>query len=136
MICRNRRYELALILAPASALALWLASGAGQAQTFGGALPGAHVRVEWEVGQARTERPVVSGYVYNDHGLTASGVRLLVESLDAGGRVVGRTVGYVDGGGVPAKGRTYFEVPVTVRGAAYRVSVGSVDWSPGGGAGT
>jgi hypothetical protein len=59
-------------------------------------------------------------------------VRLLVETLDASGAVVARNIGFVRGV-VPLNDRTYFEVPLKVSGASYRVSVTSLDWKGGGG---
>ena len=91
------------------------------------------IRLDWEVGATRGGRPVIQGYVYNDYGRPASDVQLLVETLDASGAVIGRTVGFVRGV-VQLNDRTYFEVPIKVTGASYRVSVTGFDWKGGGGA--
>ena len=91
------------------------------------------VRLDWEVGSGRGGRPVIQGYVYNDYGRPASDVHLLVETLDAAGAVVGRAFGFVRGV-VQFNDRAYFEVPVKIPGASYRVSVTALDWK-GGGAG-
>lgn len=93
----------------------------------------ARIRLDWEVGTTRGGRPVIQGYVYNDYGRPASDVQLLVETLDASGAVIGRTVGFVRGV-VQLNDRTYFEVPIRVTGASYRVSVTGFDWRGGGGA--
>ena len=61
-------------------------------------------------------------------------VRLLVETLDASGAVTAHTVGFVFGV-VPFNGRSYFEVPLKVVGASYRVSITAFDWKDIGGAG-
>jgi hypothetical protein len=92
----------------------------------------ARIRLDWEVGATRGGRPVIQGYVYNDYGRPASDVQLLVETLDASGAVIGRTVGFVRGV-VQLNDRTYFEVPIKVTGASYRVSVTGFDWKGGGG---
>lgn len=92
----------------------------------------ARIRLDWEVGTTRGGRPVIQGYVYNDYGRPASDVQLLVETLDAAGAVIGRTVGFVRGV-VQLNDRTYFEVPIKVTGASYRVSVTGFDWRGGGG---
>lgn len=92
----------------------------------------ARIRLDWEVGTTRGGRPVIQGYVYNDYGRPASDVQLLVETLDASGAVIGRTVGFVRGV-VQLNDRTYFEVPIKVTGASYRVSVTGFDWRGGGG---
>lgn len=47
--------------------------------------------VEWEAGE-RAGRPVVSGHLVNTSGIPAGRMRLLVESLDAAGQVVDRTI--------------------------------------------
>jgi hypothetical protein len=60
-------------------------------------------------------------------------VQLLVETLDASGGVIGRTIGFVRGV-VQFNDRAYFEVPIKTPGASYRVSVTALDWK-GGGAG-
>ncbi|MBI2529286.1 MAG: hypothetical protein HYV93_25280 [Candidatus Rokubacteria bacterium] len=91
-----------------------------------------YFRVEFEAGRTKGGRTLLTGYVYNDHGLAAARVRLLVDSLDAAGRVTATTVGYVDSL-VPLKGRTYFEVPVDKPGVSYRVSVPYFDWIEGRG---
>lgn len=92
----------------------------------------ARIRLDWEAGVTRGT-PVVRGYVINDYGRPAADVRLLVESLDGTGAVVGRAIGFVPGV-VQFKDRAYFEVPIRTPGASYRVTVTSLDWRAGGGA--
>jgi len=93
----------------------------------------ARIRLDWEAGTRRGGKPVIQGYVYNDYGRPAADVHLLVETLDASGAVVGRTIGFVQGV-VQFNDRVYFEVPLKAAGASYRVTVTSFDWK-GGGAG-
>jgi hypothetical protein len=90
------------------------------------------IRLDWDVKVGRGGRPVIEGYVYNDYGRPAGDVHLLVETLDASGAVIARTVGFVIGI-VNFNSRLYFEVPVRTPGASYRVSVTSIDWKGGGG---
>ena len=78
-------------------------------------------RLNWEPAE-RGGRPIVTGYIQNDYGFTARDVRLRVESLDTGGRVVAKTTGYVPGVMTPGS-HVYFEVPVAARADGYRVSV-------------
>ena len=93
----------------------------------------ARIRLDWEVG-TRRGRPVIQGYVYNDYLRAAYNVQLLVETLDASGTVIARGVGFVRGI-VPFNDRAYFEVPLKMPGASYRVSVTGFDWKDLGGAG-
>jgi len=87
----------------------------------------ARLRLDWQVGSRLGGHPVIQGWVYNDFGRPASDVRLLVESLDASGQPVGRTIGFVRGV-VSFHDRTYFEVPIQTAGASYRVSITGFDW--------
>jgi hypothetical protein len=75
----------------------------------------------------------IGGYVTNDYGLEATHVRLIVESLDATGRVTARTIGHVNYP-IPPSARGFFEIFVPDRAARYRVAILSWDWrrSPSG----
>ncbi|MGH7384289.1 MAG: hypothetical protein ACREKG_03835 [Candidatus Rokuibacteriota bacterium] len=88
------------------------------------------IRLDWDAG-TRRGKPLIQGYVYNDHGRPATDVRLLVETLDASGAVIARTIGFVHGI-VPFDNRAYFEVPIKATGPSYRVTVTSLDWRGGG----
>ena len=92
------------------------------------------IRLDWEAGTRRGGKPVIQGYVYNDYGRPASDVHLLVETLDASGAVIARTIGFVQGT-IQFNDRIYFEVPLKATGASYRVTVTSFDWKGGGGGG-
>lgn len=94
----------------------------------------ARIRLDWEAGTTRGGKPVIQGYVYNDYGRPAADVHLLVETLDASGAVIGRTIGFVHGV-VQFNDRVYFEVRLKATGASYRVTVTSFDWKGGGGGG-
>src|SRR5258706_7076569 len=90
------------------------------------------LRLDWEAGTKRNGKPVIQVYLYNDYGRPASDIHLLVETLDASGAVIARTIGFVQGV-VQFNDRVYFEVPLKAPGASYRVSVTSFDWKGGGG---
>jgi hypothetical protein len=81
-----------------------------------------HFHLEWDIIHRPDGRPFVAGFVHNGHGFYAERVALLVEAFDDGGRVVGRTYGYLPAG-VPAFGHAYFALPAPAAGTRYRVSV-------------
>jgi len=70
--------------------------------------------------------PAVEGYLYNGLRWRIGNVRVRVESRDPTGQVSGEAYGWALGD-VPAGGRTYFVVPIGVRGAAYHATVDSFD---------
>ncbi|HKW95536.1 MAG TPA: hypothetical protein VJX92_26855 [Methylomirabilota bacterium] len=71
---------------------------------------------------------MISGYVYNlRSGAWATGVRLLVEGLDASGQVMESTTGSVLGE-VPPSSRSYFEIRAAAKAASYRVTIRSASW--------
>ncbi len=70
--------------------------------------------------------PAVEGYLYNGLRWRIGNVRVRVESLDPTGQVSGEAYGWALGD-VPAGGRTYFVVPIAVRGATYHATVDSFD---------
>src|SRR5882672_9969799 len=91
-------------------------------------------RIEFEV-RADPQKPVVSGYVYNQEGgYIADRMTLLIERLDASGRVTGSSTTWVLGG-VPPGNRAYFSTRVEPA-ASYRVRVNSFDWLGRGGGGS
>jgi len=91
------------------------------------ASPVSELRIEWEQ-ISRGGRPVVRGYVYNQHQMRAENIILRVEQLDAQAQPVAARITYV-AGTVPYRDRGYFEVSVPAAGATYRVSVQSFDRS-------
>ena len=118
-----------------SGWACWpVGDGAAWAQGFGSAAPERFFRVEAEGGQGRSGRPIVRGYVHNDYGVAAGRVLLQVETIDASGQVVARSLVPADGT-VPGFGRLYFEGPVSAAGARYRVTVYYYEWLHRGGGG-
>jgi len=93
----------------------------------------ARLQLDWEVVPTRGGQQI-QGYVINDYMRPAINVRLLVESIDRNGQIVGRAYGFVVGG-VPALNRAPFVVPVKTAGATYRISVTDFIWKDGGSAG-
>jgi hypothetical protein len=83
-----------------------------------------HFTVTWDAVQRRG-RQEVAGYVYNRSPYRVGNVRVLVNSVDDTGRIVGQRVSWVLGE-LGADSRLYFEVPATPA-AGYRVSVFSYD---------
>jgi len=125
----------ALIAVSTDPVTLGVSAVSAQAsQGFGSPSPERWFRVDAEGGQGRGGRPVVRGYVYNDYGVAAGRVLLQVETLDAGGQVVARSLVPADGT-VPGYGRLYFEGPVSAAGAKYRVTVYYYEWLHRGGGG-
>ena len=84
-----------------------------------------YFEVEWQPDERRG-RPIVSGYVTNQWGLSTKNVRLRVEALDGAGNVTASYIGYVSGHVSPGV-RVYFEVPVQAKAPSYRVTVLSFD---------
>ena len=84
--------------------------------------------ITWQRDQ-RHGTPILSGRVENKYGEAATDVQLLVEGLDAGGKVITQKVAWL-GGDVPPSDSTYFEVPVQAA-PNYRVSVFAYDWLEG-----
>ena len=82
--------------------------------------------LEWQPDERRG-RPLVSGYVTNQWGLSMRNVRLRVDALDAAGAATATYIGYVNGQLTPGA-RVYFEVPVQAKAPSYRVTV--LSWDP------
>jgi len=85
-----------------------------------------YLRVDFTT-ESKGGRVRLTGYVYNTWDKWATDVRLLVEALDPSGQLVGSMPVSVYGK-VPPGGRSYWDVPLTVSGSSYRVTVQSADW--------
>jgi hypothetical protein len=83
-------------------------------------------RTEWEPRLIGGSGAAVQGYVENRSAMRVGDMRLRVYSVDATGRVIGETFGWVIGD-VPAGGRGFFVIRVDVPGTTYRISVDSYD---------
>jgi len=80
--------------------------------------------VTWDTVEQKG-RPIVEGYVNNISPYDMAAVRVLVDSLDASGRIVDQQVSWLPGG-LRGGGHLYFEVPVA-RADRYQVRVFSYD---------
>jgi hypothetical protein len=88
-----------------------------------------HFRLDWTA-QARPKGHEIDGYIYNNHGASASSVQILAQALDGNGNLVGQQLAWVPGT-VPALSRSYFSVPGLPPASSYRVSVWAYDWLQG-----
>ena len=84
--------------------------------------PVASLRAEWSPDPIPRGGWMLEGYVYNSSDYRMTGVRLAVDVLNASGEPEARALGWVQGD-VPARGRSYFSVPLPKKGASYRVTV-------------
>lgn len=82
--------------------------------------------LEWN-GVERKGQPHVEGYVRNDSGFGMTRVQVLVEALDAGGRVVGQRIEWVAPGGLNPGTRAYFITRAPAADASYRVRIFAFD---------
>jgi len=112
-------------------LALMAAEGARAISSPSGI--DSRLRFEYDVGRTRHGQPEIQGYIYNDYGRAAINVRMIVETLDESGNVIGRAYGYVFGT-VPVFNRAPFYVRPQMAGASYRLTVTSFEWRDLGGA--
>jgi hypothetical protein len=87
-------------------------------------LPGweRYFTVDWTAGPEHGGVRRLDGYVYNRYGEYAADVRLLVQSLDASGRIVSQRVVWGPTG-VGGFGRSYFDVRNLPAADHYQVSV-------------
>jgi hypothetical protein len=85
-----------------------------------------YFRLHWE-SAAGPRGAAITGHVENRQVFPFDRIQLLVERLDAGGAVVGRSTAWVVGP-LPAHQRAYFSATVPTA-AAYRVSISSFDWA-------
>ena len=83
-------------------------------------------RIDAQAAVSKKGTPVYSGYIYNDGGGGVANVRLLIEILDADGKVADQ-VPATALGSMLARDRLYFEAPLPATGASYRVRVQSWD---------
>ena len=95
-------------------------------QPGSGAVTANQMHLEWQA-ETRGQRTYITGYVYNDYVIAVGDIILLVESLDATGRVVGQARGDVRRV-VPPGMRSFFEVPLSVAAPRYRIEIADVRW--------
>jgi hypothetical protein len=111
------------------ALVLGLLVGEGAALAQTGLDPDRFFALEWAGGERRG-RPNVNGYVVNNYRVRAANMRLQIEALDAGGKVLDSTTGFV--ADAPPGARVYFEVPVQQKAPRYRVTITGWEWRESG----
>jgi hypothetical protein len=80
--------------------------------------------VDWEPARHRGQ-PVVQGYVTNVSPYHTTNIRVLVESLDAGGQVTSQRIAWLPGD-LLGGGRAFFQVPAAPA-PAFRVQIFSYD---------
>jgi hypothetical protein len=80
--------------------------------------------VNWQPSQYRG-KPAVEGYVNNISPYSTTNIRIIVDSMDAGGQVTHQQVAYLPGD-LLGGGRIFFQVP-TQPSPNYRVRVFSYD---------
>ena len=118
----------------AIALALTVVTGTGAQSNFGAGTPESrYFRVDPVVSTGR-RGPQVEGYVYNLYDAHAIRVLLSIDAIDASGRLIETRHAFVPFD-VPARGRSYFQVPAPAGTASARASVESFEWT-GRGAGS
>jgi hypothetical protein len=104
---------------------------------LGAALPGAAAElqplmlgwervfsIDWQPGEYRG-KPSVEGYVNNVSPYHTSNIRIIVESMDAGGQVTNQQLAWL-AGDLLGGGRLFFQVP-TAPAPSYRVRIFSYD---------
>jgi len=90
------------------------------------------ITVNWEAIQDTRGRPLIVGHILTYGAKSGYCVpRLLVETLDAQGRVVAQNMGFIPGY-VGIFDNVYFEEPIRAPGPEYRVSIASWDKCAGG----
>src|SRR5262249_24255250 len=57
----------------------------------------------------RKGQPYLAGYIVSSYGVLATRVQLLVDSLDASGKIVAQRVEWLGGSNLPGFSTTYFE---------------------------
>ena len=91
------------------------------------------ITLDWRATQDRAGRPLIAGHVITYGGMSGyCRTVLLVETLDAEGRVIAQNIGFIPGY-VGGYDDVYFEEPVRTPGPNYRVSIGSWNKCAGGG---
>ena len=112
-------------LAAALALLVGVAlNGPAGAQSAAGC---ASFRVEWNRGVLSPTAEKLEGFVYNDSSCVVTDVRIHVVAVNADGRPIAETLGWVYGD-IAAGARGYFVLPLPDAPAAdYRVDVLSFD---------
>jgi hypothetical protein len=123
---RSKRVRVPLI---AVLLGMFVASPEAPAQLLSPISPGwdRYFSVSSEPFERRG-KPYLGGSIVNTYGVMANRVQLLVDTFDSSGQIVAQRVEWLVGGNLPGFSTTYYEVPIRVSGARYRVSVFAFDF--------
>jgi hypothetical protein len=116
------RTLVALLLASVA----WLPAAGTAGPLYSDATLAEYFRLHWEAA-AGARGAAITGHIQNLATLPFDRIQLLVERLDAGGAVIGRSTTWVVGN-LPASQRAYFTANVPAA-ASYRVSISSFDWA-------
>ena len=115
------RARVLATLAPLAGMALAAPAAAQSAAACG------PFRVEWNRAVLSPTAEKLEGFVYNESPCVVADVRIHVVAVNAEGRAVAETLGWVHGD-IPAGARGYFVMPLPEPPAAdYRVDVLSFD---------
>ncbi len=101
------------------ALAVFALSMPAQGQVSDGDSADRWLKIDWQA-----DRTTISGRIYNQYVSAADKVKILVEALDASGRVIDKRYEWV-GGTIPALANRYFAVSKLPAADHYRVTVAS-----------
>jgi hypothetical protein len=111
---------------------LWLYAGTAQAERSTIVGNAGTITLDWQATQDRAGRGLIAGHVITYGGKAGYCIpRLLVETLDAQGKVIAQNMGFIPGY-VGGYDNVYFEEPIRAPGPAYRVSIASWDKCAGG----
>jgi hypothetical protein len=87
---------------------------AADGASVGRAAYDSNLSVDWQPGQTRSSKPLITGYVNTTRAMSGyCNIGLLVETLDAQGDVIASYTGFVPGY-VGGDAHVYFEVPIKV----------------------
>src|SRR5947208_6481138 len=117
-----RRRMLVVAVAAIVPAALGLSSTRGAAAQGFAAAHERFFRLEWEAVQRAERQVTIAGYIYNHYLYAVRRVQLHVEVFDGSGRQKGAPFGWVLGA-VPPGGPAYLDVPMSVAGQTYGVTV-------------
>jgi hypothetical protein len=107
------------------AMAVRAADVSAAAASVGGAAYDSNLSLDWQPGQTRSGKPLITGYVNTARAMSGyCNIRLLIETLDAQGNVIASYTGFVPGY-IGCDDHVYFEVPIKAAGPVYRVSADS-----------
>jgi len=73
-------------------------SSAASAASVGGAAYDSKLSLDWQPGQSRSGKPLITGYVNTARAMSGyCNIRLFIETLDAQGNVIASSTGFIPG---------------------------------------